>query len=223
MNKKFLLSLLLIVLLTQTASAAFTLTWNEPTANTSYNNTPMNRQTIDLNFTLVDNNASVSDINIQLQYWHLSAPATKTIILSYSDWNAVNYSNASMTCFGNIWASPGKSCTYRWTMPLNTVMDNDTYLIDANVISTGAQDSVVIYDKNATVQIYIDNKLAGIATLKSMLVTLETILVAAGILIFLGVWFTVKPDPASLAKIGFGIALATAMILLVMGTIIGVM
>lgn len=225
MNRKFLLSLLLVVLLVQTAAAAFTLTVNKPTAGATYNNTPLNRQTIDLNLTVVDNNTGVRDINIGIIYYRDDVLESSGVtIVNRNDWNAFASTNADMNCFGTQWASPGKTCRYKWTMPLDSEMPQGKYYIDFNVIAYNIKGSGypgnVLYDANATVSIQINNKLPNIETIRSLLQTLLAVLAAAAIIAVVGIGVVVKPAPTELAKYGFMVGLTALFIALVIGVII---
>lgn len=219
-TKKILLTILLVGILIQTAAAAFTVTWNEPASGATYNNTPANRKTIDLNFTVVDNNAGVLDINIDLQYYNTGATeTTATSILI--DWNAFSKSDADQNCVGTSFATPGKDCTYHWTMPLNTVLADGQWRIDANVQSYYPGGTEYgNYDTNADRIIVIDNKMPNSGTVKSLLQNMIVIIVAMAIAAIAMVGALLKPEPLEYAKISFMIGIIAIITSMVVGFIL---
>jgi len=221
-TKKVLLTILLIGILTQTAAAAFTLTWNEPTANTIYNNTPANRKTIDINVTVVDNNAGVRDINIGIIYYDQVQLETSGVsIVAASDWNAFASSNADMNCVGSAWTDPGKDCTYKWTMPLNTVLKPSNYYIDFNVISysLGGED-YGDYDANATRGITINNSMPNRAVVHGLIQNMIVVIVGMAIAAIAAVGALLKPEPLEFAKVSFFIGMIAVFASLIIGFIL---
>ena len=192
-------------------------------ANTTYNNTPANRQMIDLNFTIVDNNAIVRDINIDIQYYEIGLTETSaTSILT--DWNAFSKSDADQNCVGTSFATPGKDCTYHWTMPLNTVLLDGQWRIDANVQSYYPGGTEYgNYDTNSDRVITINNKMANIATVKGLLQNMIVIIVAMAIAAIASVGALLKPEPLEYAKISFMIGIVAIIVSLIIGFILPLM
>lgn len=226
MDKKFLVSLLLImVLLSQTAFAAFTVTWVTPASGSTYTNNAMNRTTIDLNFTIVDDNSAIGkDVNLSIVYYGSNTlPSTATTIIASTDWNILSQTSSTYICSKDTWAA-GKKCRYTWNIPINTTMSDGTYWIDVNVYSY-ARDAIAsnLYDTNATLEIGISNKMSNIAQLRSMLGTIVVILAVAALLAIAGMGIVLKPNPVEFVRNSFLIGIIVVAIGIVIGIIVTLM
>lgn len=230
MKQRFWLLPILLIFLIGAACASFTVTWNEPVAGTTYSNSPANRKTIDLNFTVIDSNVLVEDINIEL-YYYPTGSGTHTSIVALSDWNASATSNADMNCVKSLilqadsnWASPGRDCTYVWTMPLNSAMPDGDYRVDVNVVNveTNAAGGN-IYDENAIRSLTILTRLSNVDAFRNLMLNVNLILVAIVLLSLLGIGIFMKPDLKMLVTMALVLGISAGVGSMIIGIVLSQM
>jgi len=178
-----------------------------------------------LNFNIVDNNADVLDVNIELYYYKNNVlPGAATQLVNLADWNGDATTSSDYNCTGASWASPGKDCTYVWTMPLNTTLSDGEYRIDANVLTyerAAAENN--LYDANGTRIINIQNRLATMGATQSLVQNSTIIIAAAVLLSILGIGVFVRPDPKTFVVMSTVIAIAGGIGAMIVGIIAGIM
>ncbi len=221
MTQKIWLLPLLLVLLIGASAATFTVTWNDPAENYTTANNAANRPgKIDFNFTVVDTNASVSDVNIHLGYFRVGAARSTLVdIVALADWNGGATDDADMNCVGSGWDDPGKDCTYKWTIPLDTVMVDGEWFVDANVVSFD-RDGNELYDSNAARIIVISNRLSNAGALRALMGNINLIIIAAILLGILSVGILLRPDMITFVTMSVAIAIAGGIGGMIIGAVI---
>lgn len=223
MNWKIgIIALLAIMLLSSASAATITTTWNKPSSGMTYNNTPLNRQTIDLNFGWTDNNSDQgSDMNID--YLKVIRQRTwATVYTLKEDTNAFVATGTNWICTKNGPAAINGSCNYTWTMPTNTDLPDDTYCLDVNVVSyyEGDTRSETEGDKNALRCFTINNGFAMAAQTRAMMAPVAIILIAAVMLAAVISITALGTDPAKTLGAAVVAAIAVAVIVMVIGNIL---
>lgn len=124
--KKLLLPIMLIVMLVS-ASAAITVTINKPTSGQVFFPKLENQRTMDVNITVVDNNADVSVHIATIQYKYGD---TNTFI-----WQDQNIgSDECSFAVANVWTGLGATCQVTYTFPRRaSELSTNTYVLDVNV------------------------------------------------------------------------------------------
>lgn len=231
MSNRFWLLPVLLVLFCSSALGTITVTWNEPASNAEYANNAANRKTIDLNFTVVDDNATApNDYNITLTWYSTTGAYSSANIHSIaSDLNGDSSSNSDFNCLASatlgshVWSTPGRDCTYKWTMPLESEMDDGTYTVDVNVVrwmhALGGPE-YGIGDANADRTIVIDNRLDTLSALEALTDNFALVLAAVVLLVILGLGMALRIDLKTLVIVGVAGAVASAIAGMIIGTVI---
>ena len=177
--KKLLIPLMVLLIVSQ-AFAAVTVTVNNPNGQTFFPVT-QNQRFMDINFTVVDNNAASSIHTAIIQF-----DRGDVNIVIAQDTNL----DSSNCTFGvaQVWTSTGASCKIRYTFPrTGTIIPTGTYVLDVNVASITPQGHNLA-DGTGINTFGIDNRLVSASVLA--ILTLSTLILAAifviSIALFLG-------------------------------------
>lgn len=219
MIKKILPALFLLLLLSP-AFAAVTVTWNTPTAGSTYNNLPANIQSIDMNLTITDNNAAVQDLNVTIVYHEQGALITTGTAL-VSDLNIFDMNvnpTATRVCRGLTWAYI--NCNIVIDIPGSTAMGGGDYYIDARVADSYEPGGIVNSDINARVSVTINNKISSGDATRSLMGVVG--LVLAGLVLLMGLFSGIflKSDPTKTAIITVVAAITVAIGAMIIGTVL---
>lgn len=227
-QRLWILPMLIVLLASMAAASTITVTMNEPTTGTTLNNAPANVQTIDLNFTVVDDNSALTGMWVECYYYNVRGAfgrnGTKII-----DWNGNDTSNSDYSCIGGSdWTSPGKDCTYKWTIPNNNTMPGASYFIDCNAVewwevgvSPGTyNDGNVLGDTNGTITLTMTTKLGNTEATRALMNNAMLIIAALALLAVLAIGVFVRPDPRTLAVMATAIAVAAAIGAMVIGVMV---
>lgn len=219
--KQKLLTALFIVMMLVPAFAAVTVTINTPTANTSYNNNW--QETIDINFTVADDNTAVEDLLLNIYLYDYSQlPRGGTTVIS--DGNIFDY-NANPVwnreCYGIDFTS--FTCRIIYDLPNNTNLGDGAYSLDVNVTDTkrfATEGQVWNADDNATNAIVISTGLTTAESTRSLMATVGLIL--AGAVLIMGLFGIVflKLDPMKTSIITVAAAVAAAIAAQIIGVVL---
>jgi len=232
-KKAWLLPLLLLVLFSAPALAAVTVTMTTPVTGTRYNNTSQNVQTIDINFTVTDNNANVQDLNVNILY-HIAGVVKESGSVTYivQDANIYDYNanpTSTASCVGLSWAS--FTCNYRWAMPNSLNLAEGNYILDVNVIDwTRDSDAASGFeffnaDQNGTIAFAIDNKLSNIEAVKSLLADNILVLIGAVLIALLAGIIVVREGigAGDWSTVAIAALIMTAIAAIIMGVVLTAM
>lgn len=221
MVKKILAALFFVMLFSQ-AMATLSVTWNLPATGTSYNNTPGNLQTIDLNYTVADTNTNPRDVNFGIVYFPASGTAQANAVTILADTNAglaIANQTSARTCIGADLS--GYTCNIRWAMPNNSNMGDGAYFVDVNVftyLNGGSQN--VTEDVNARISITINTKLATAQTTRDLMAIVGVVLAAIVLIGGLSSIAILKTDPAKTAIATVVAAVAVAIAAMIIGQVL---
>ncbi len=183
MNVKKLLIPLLLLLIASQAFAAVTVVVNQPNGQTFFPVT-QNQRFMDINFTVVDNNADVSTHTTTIQFNPNTGDANIAV--------ATDLNLSSSNCVfavSNDWSDPGADCVVRYTFPrTGTILPTASFILDVNAVARTPADGFAIADGQGVNTFGIDNRLVSTNVLA--ILALSTIILAAifviSIALFLG-------------------------------------
>ncbi len=183
MNLKKLLIPLLVLLIASQAFATVTVTVNQPNGQTFFPVT-QNQRFMDINFTVVDDNAVAPIHTVIIQFNPRNGDANVAVATD------VNLSSSNCVfATSNVWTTPGADCVIRYTFPrTGTIIGtNPTYVLDVNVASVNSANTAMA-DGTGVNTFGINNRLVSTNVLA--ILTLSTIILAAifiiSIALFLG-------------------------------------
>ncbi len=175
MGLKKLLIPLLVLLIASQAFAAVTTTINSPDGDIFFPVT-QNQRFMDINFTVVDNNAAASIHTVTIQF---GTNDTNTVITTDQNIGV----NECKFQTAETWTTPGADCIIRYTFPrTGTIIATGTYVLDANVASVTSQGEVTA-DGVGVTTFGMDNRLVSPSVLA--ILVLSTLILAAMLIFFL--------------------------------------
>jgi len=218
MDYKILLLPLILLMAMAAASATVTVTINSPATGTTFQpNLTWDDRCIDINFTVVDDNANGSPMH------------TLNLFYDYNQNDANTYMAADVNLdsgeckFGSqgdyVWSTPGADCVVNYCWSTHSPPSGAGYLLDANVSS---DDSAGAYNDGAEGLISFNLYNRYISTAVEALVNTAPIVLAGAIIvtIVLSLLGVVSPRTVIILLPALIIVLVA---LLIFGTIVNVM
>lgn len=223
-KEKILAVLFLLILLGPMALASVTVTWNAPADGSTYSTLSGNRRTIDLNFTVDDDNTSTNnDTNIRVTWRsvHTLQGDSATFIIGSAaadvnvfatDYNNTRASNGLLCVSQDEYGEP-IYCSLTFSFPSNTTMPQGSYIFDVNAegyypTCAGGGCDPITADANASITINIENHLPNRGTIRDLMVIVGMILAGVVLLGGLGAIVVFKLDPVKTALITVAAAIA---------------
>lgn len=220
-----LLTAFAIMLVMSSAFAAITVTVSTPATGTSYNNFPANIKKIPITFAITDSNtAAPSDFNVSIKWYNISTTqANGTYIIKDAnifDYNTNENATATFYCDVKNDGPATATCTYMWELPSNITAPPNTYFIDVNGTEWFKASVATEADKNGTTSFIVNNSMGTSASVKSLLLPVSAILIAALMILSIVAITVLGADPTKTAVMVVAGAIVIAVVAMIIGFII---
>lgn len=202
MGKKYLMAILMVVMFAGLANAAITVTIVKPTENQAFFPNLDDTRFMDINFTVVDNNA---DIPIHTTTIQFAIGDTNRIIS-----NDVNLSSSNCSFkTDQIWTTPGASCLIKYTFPttIGGTIPTGSYVLDVNVVAKATGSGLEIAHNSGVTTFSIDNRFVNTAV-EALLNILPIILIASMLV--------------GIVLLGFGAIDGRTMLIIAVGAVVSI-